>query len=217
MKILEVIKSSKEINNLLETCPKTILNKMTLENYESGKFVLNQDKVYQQVYILVKGAIEISLLSAQDKKVILDIYQKPGLFIGEQEAILDRPYSATVSNLTSCQLISMPSETFLEWLSCDRDFSKWFIYNQCDQVYHITRRVERYTLYNAKEQVAMILLDYYQNDQLITKFMLQRSLIITVRHLNRILADLVEQDIISINKSVITVLNCNKLSSYGEE
>lgn len=206
------------IQELLSNCPYRLLQEMTVEEFtEPGQFYLEQGKCYPVVYILVEGETEIYITSPHGHKATLIIYDKPGTLIGEQEAILSEAYSASVKNLSVCRLIKMSVSVFKEWLQSDQSFNAKFIENQCEQVHQLAIKTGLYTLYNAKEQVALTLLSYHSRGQAVTKIDIQQSVVTSTRNINRILSDLVQKGFIKMDHTLITILDKEALTFYGEE
>lgn len=205
------------IEQLLVYCPLQVLKSFEYVEYKKeNDFLLHQEQNYDDTYILLDGTVEIFLISSTGRKVVLDIYQKAGAFIGEQEAILNVPYSASVRNITPVRLLKFTNQTFIDWVDADHHLAKSLIKNQCAQVYHLANQTARYTLYSAKEQVAIAILRMHRRNQAITRNEIISSVAMTPRHVNRILADLADKGIISIGHSLIKVLEIDKLTFYGE-
>lgn len=109
---------------LFHYCPYSILINMTLVEFSDvGSFYLAQEEKHEYIYILVSGEIEIYFESNHGNKVIFDTYNQAGDFIGEQEAVINQAYSASVTNRTPCLLLKMSNQNFLEWLRSDFYFA----------------------------------------------------------------------------------------------
>lgn len=204
------------LKDILSCCPFEIFKQFSVIEYLSeNNLFLNQGTQYNTVYILLKGELEIFIDSYSGKKIVLDIYKKPGLFIGEQEAILDLPFSSSVRNITPVHLLKLSNATFCEWIKCDNNLASIMLKNQCKQVYNLANKTAYYTLYNAKEQISLSILESHRLDKKITKQEIFRSVSTTSRNINRVLKELIKEDIISIEDSIIHLLNIDKLIIYG--
>lgn len=212
----EDIQHWRELETFLSHCPFHLVNEMEILHFQTeGSFFLPQDKTHPYVYIILEGEFEIFVEESDHRKVILDLYDKLGTLIGEQEAILNLPYSSSVCNLTPCTLLRLTCTHFLEWIQQDKDFSQKLLHNQCEQVYHLAKQAAYYTLHSAKEQVALCLYNLHEKGGVITKVAVQRSVATSVRHTNRILSELASQQIIQLKQSTILVLQPEKLLFYG--
>lgn len=212
------ISRNSQLMALFHYCPYSILINMTLVEFSDvGSFYLAQEEKHEYIYILVSGEIEIYFGSNHGNKVIFDTYNQAGDFIGEQEAVINQAYSASVTNRTPCLLLNMSNQNFLEWLRSDFHFAQLFIKNQCEQVHHLARETSRYTLATAREQVAYTLIKLEQKNKGISKSMVQHSIPITSRHVNRILSEFVQSDWIQVTEGRIYIKNKEALRSFKEE
>ncbi|CAM3363804.1 hypothetical protein STPL106120_06500 [Streptococcus pluranimalium] len=217
--LLEQIIQYSKVAEMLANCPLTIINTIKLLEYrEAGEFHLSQGSSYDYVYIILEGEFYISLIDQHsNRSVLLAVYNQSGMLIGEQEAILKVPYSATVRSTSPCKLLQISREDFNRWLRLDHDFSLYLLKNQCQQVYDLSGQVGYHTLYNAKEQIAQFLVKKYHSATIITKQDVHKSVAISSRHTNRILLDLQKKGLIIIHNTRIEVIDLEKLVYYGEE
>ena len=204
--ILKLIKNNYKMRELLSSCPLFILERMEKCNFPDGKFELFQGKKYDFTYIVVSGQIKIFLISTNGKSVVLDIYGS-GMLIGEQEAIINKAYSASVLNITDVTLLKINNNDFRKWISCDNLFANKLLHNLSSQIYNLTQRTERYSLYSAMEQIISFLIKSYENNETITREKLTYKVDTSYRNINRILKKLIDLKAIEINNGKIYILN----------
>ena len=53
---------------------------------------------------------------------MLDVYDA-GMFLGEQEAIINRPYSASIINISPITVLAIRNADFVEWSQKDHRFA----------------------------------------------------------------------------------------------
>lgn len=208
--VFAAVTSNPKVYELLKTAPLKTFEKMSIHHYDTGTFQLNQNERYDVMYILVEGRVKVFLSGYSGKSVVLDVYG-PGMFLGEQEAIIDQPYSASIVNITPVTLLRLPNTEFREWTSRDHRFANNLINNLSMQIYHLTKRVERYSLHSALQQVGLALLQAVDHHQLITREYLTYEVDTSYRNINRVLKQLTELEIIRIDNSVIKVLDVERL------
>lgn len=204
--ILKLIKNNYKMRELLSSCPLFILERMEKCNFPAGKLELFQGKKYDFTYIVVSGQIKIFLISTNGKSVVLDIYGS-GMLIGEQEAIINKAYSASVLNITDVTLLKINNNDFKKWISCDNLFANKLLHNLSSQIYNLTQKTERYSLYSAMEQIVSFLIKSYENNETITREKLTYEVDTSYRNINRILKKLIDLKVIEINNSKIYILN----------
>lgn len=208
--LLAVVKSNNTINKMLQNCPYYILSQMQLVHMKSKRLHLSQGSSYQYVYIIVSGDIKVFVSEKNGRQILLDIYTE-GNLIGEQEAFINKPYSASIENITDCLLIKIPNTVFIEWTQKDASFNYFLIHSLCEQMDELTNRAAKYSLATVKEQVISTIIDLNLTNNDIDKKMLLESISATSRSVYRILNELEHAQLISVNPKTITILNKEKL------
>jgi CRP-like cAMP-binding protein len=211
-KVLEAISSNGQVYELVKTAPLQTLEQMTVEQQEAGEFQLFQGQHYHSTYILVKGRVKVYLNGHNGKSVVLDIYG-PGMFLGEQEAIIHEAYSASIINITPVTLLKLPNDAFREWTSRDHRFANDLISNLSTQIFQLTKRVERYSLYSALQQIGLILMQASQEHKLLTREQLTYEVDTSYRNINRVLKQLTDLGAVEVQRSVIKVIDSVKLQT----
>lgn len=209
--LLSVINHNQVIQQMLKHCPYTILSKMELVSFKARKFQLYQGVKHTNVYIVVNGKIKIFVADENGRQILLDIYQS-GNLIGEQEAYLNAPYSASIENTSECLLIKLSNQAFIEWVNLDHHFNKRLIQSLCEQMYELTNRAAKYSLGSVKKQVITTILDLQKEDEIIDKKLLVQSVSATSRSVYRILNELESLEIIRVEQKIISIIDQQKLS-----
>ncbi|AQP53401.1 hypothetical protein CBF34_10055 [Vagococcus penaei] len=209
--LLDIFKTHPKIKALFLTCPLHILETLEVQQFKAKSFQLFQEEVYDATYLIVSGQVKVYLLGPNGKSVVLAIYQ-PGMFIGEQEAILNCPYSASIINLTDIVVIKIENNIFRKWLKHDNNFATELIYNLSQQLFTLTKNTERFSLYTALEQIGQFLLHRQQS----TRHQLKNEVNTSDRNINRVLKQLMTSGIISIHEGNIKVLDSKKLKEKLE-
>lgn len=141
---------------------------------------------------------------------MLDVY-RPGMFLGEQEAVINKPYSASIINITPVRLLKIDNRDFVAWLNNDQQFANRMISYLSEQVYHLTKRTERYSLYSAMQQIGLELTRSAKEKRPISREQLTYEVDTSYRNINRVLKRLSELGIIDASKPAIKILNVEEL------
>lgn len=213
--IYEAINSNNQVRQLMQTAPLNIVEHLQVLHYDTKEFFLHQDERYQDTYLLVKGRVKVFLISPNGKQVVLDVYDS-GMFLGEQEAIIKRPYSASVINISPVTVLKMHNQDFTEWTHQDHHFADCLVHNLSEQIYHLTKRMERYSLHSALQQVCLFLLECYDNKMPITREQITYAVDTSYRNINRVLKRLVDLSIIKVEHSTINIINYPLLKELVE-
>lgn len=209
-KVYEAINSNQVVHEIVANAPLNVIERMQVVTFEVGRFMLHQDEYHDDTYLLVKGRIKVYLISPNGKSVVLDVYG-PGMFLGEQEAIIKKSYSASIINITPVTLLKMSNQDFVNWSQHDHRFANRMISYLSEQIYHLTKRTERYSLYSAMQQIGLELMQSFKEQRPISREQLTYRVDTSYRNINRVLKQLSELGIIDASKPAIKILNVEEL------
>lgn len=214
-RVYEAINSDERVRQLMKTIPLSILENVTVRHYGSQEFVLSQGENYDKTYLLVAGRVKVFLNSPSGKQVVLDVYE-PGMFLGEQEAIINRPYSASIVNISPITVLQIRNKDFVAWLREDHRFADRLISNLSEQLYHLTKRMERYSMHSALQQIGLFLLNCYDANLPVTREKITYEVDTSYRNINRVLKRLADLDVIRTDRSTIRIIDHQTLRQIIE-
>lgn len=138
------------------------------------------------------------------------------MFLGEQEAIINRPYSASIINITPITVLVIRNRDFVEWSQKDHRFANRLIKNLSEQIYHLTNRMERYSMHSALQQIGLFLLQCDDEQVPITRELITYEVDTSYRNINRVLKRLADLNVIKINRSTIKITDYQTLQKIME-
>lgn len=213
--VYKAINSNERVRQLVKTAPLNIIEQMEVKKFDTKQFVLHQGESYQNTYLLVNGRVKVFLNSPSGKQVVLDVYDS-GMFLGEQEAIINRPYSASIINISPITVLSIRNSDFVEWSHRDHRFADRLIHNLSEQIYHLTKRMERYSMHSALQQIGLFLLYCAHEHIPITRERITYEVDTSYRNINRVLKKLADINVIQINRSIIKITDFRTLQQIVE-
>lgn len=213
--VYKAINSNERVRQLVKTAPLSIIEQMEVKKFDTKQFVLHQGESYQNTYLLVNGRVKVFLNSPSGKQVVLDVYDS-GMFLGEQEAIINRPYSASIINISPITVLSIRNSDFVEWSHRDHRFADRLIHNLSEQIYHLTKRMERYSMHSALQQIGLFLLYCAHEHIPITRERITYEVDTSYRNINRVLKKLADINVIQINRSIIKITDFRTLQQIVE-
>ncbi|MBV7392400.1 Crp/Fnr family transcriptional regulator [Enterococcus sp. ALS3] len=199
---------------LLEYCPYKILQEIIILEFSKGEFFLNQGDIYDHVFYIVNGTVDIFIDNFKDKQIVLDSYEA-GNFIGEHEIFNNQPFSSSVVSTSEIILLKIPRKQFLEWLSLDNHLNNILINSLCNQIYKLSNLVETYSLLTTKEQVCLILSQLSPDNNIISRNRLLKKISSTTRSVDRVLLELKSKHIIINSNGNIQVNDFDLLEKFG--
>ncbi|MFF2910680.1 Crp/Fnr family transcriptional regulator [Paenibacillus sp. NPDC057934] len=200
------------MHTILKDCPFEVLREMEIQTFKKNKFYLPQGEMHAFVYIVVSGNVKVYVMNESAKQVTLDIYSC-GNFIGEQEAMIQKPFSASIVSISEVTLIKIPDKAFLYWLSKDANFNQIVIASLCEQMYKLTNRTIKYSLDSVRSQIISSLLEESngQKSAMIQKKVILDSVSSTNRSVYRVLNQLEVEGSIVISGDEIEIVDREKL------
>lgn len=209
------INSNQRVRQLVKTAPLGIVERMQAQHFDTKQFLLQQGEQYQFTYLLVKGRVKVFLNSPSGKQVVLDVYDA-GMFLGEQEAIINRPYSASIINISPITVLAIRNADFVEWSQTDHRFADQLISNLSEQIYHLTKRMERYSMHSALQQIGLFLLNCAADRVPITRERITYEVDTSYRNINRVLKRLADLAVIEIDHATIKITDYQTLRKIVE-
>lgn len=213
--VYKAINSNERVRQLVKTAPLNIVEQMDVKKFDTKQFILHQGESYQNTYLLVNGRVKVFLNSPSGKQVVLDVYDS-GMFLGEQEAIINRPYSASIINISPITVLSIRNSDFVEWTQKDHRFADRLVHNLSEQIYHLTKRMERYSMHSALQQIGLFLLSCAHEHIPITREKITYEVDTSYRNINRVLKKLADINVIQINRSIIKITDLQTLQQIVE-
>ena len=213
--VYKAINSNERVRQLVKTAPLNIVEQMDVKKFDTKQFILHQGESYQNTYLLVNGRVKVFLNSPSGKQVVLDVYDS-GMFLGEQEAIINRPYSASIINISPITVLSIRNSDFVEWTQRDHRFADRLIHNLSEQIYHLTKRMERYSMHSALQQIGLFLLSCAHEHIPITRERITYEVDTSYRNINRVLKKLADINVIQIDRSIIKITDLQTLQQIVE-
>jgi CRP/FNR family cyclic AMP-dependent transcriptional regulator len=113
--VLDLLGSATPLGGISDATKARLVAASRVSRVPSGRIVFRKGDAPDSCYLILKGAVKVSLPSKDGQEVLLAVLGK-GDVVGEM-ALLDRlPRSATVTALKNCELCQLTTAT-LEWLA----------------------------------------------------------------------------------------------------
>lgn len=202
----------KSLSYFLDTCPKHIKDKFVDMNFNTLDKILIQNEVCDSVYIIKKGTVKVYSITPNGVKYLERTHCESGLF-GGLEVFSNKPLLNYVEALEPCKAIKISKESFFEWIKYDSDFSLYVHIELSKKMYHASINNKANVVYNLKYRLLFFLWNFYNEHNLNTvhKDILVEGVGSNIRSVNRIIKELVSEDLLEYDKGFVKVKNINKL------
>lgn len=200
------------LSYLLETCPNHIKKDFLNISFDTFDKILIQNEDANFVYIMKKGKAKVYSLTSSGIRYLERIYSEYELF-GELEVFINKPILNYVEALEPCEVIKIPKDCFLEWIKYDSNFSLYINIQLSHKLYTTSINSKANIVYPLKHRLIFFLWRFLDEHNLntINKDLLVEGIGSNIRSVNRIIKELVSDNIIDYNKGFIKVKDMNKL------
>ena len=115
--------------------------------------------------------------------------------------------------ISACNAIKIPKDLFLKWIEIDRAFSLYISIQISEKMYYTSINSRANVTYPLKSRLIFFLWNFLDEHNLDTvhKDILVEGVGSNIRSVNRIIKELVNEDLIEYNKGFIKVKNMDKL------
>ena len=210
-----------ELNNILN---KEIINYIDLFSFINGEFICSKDNNLNYMFFLVDGKVKTYTLHDNGKSLLLR-FSKPFSIFGDVELLTNYNVSCNVESLGESKLLGIKMSILQKYACNDTRFLKFIIKNLSNKLYSTSNSVSINLLYPLESRLASYLLSIAYNKENIKdniEINIHKSTEIapllgtSYRHLNRIIAKLVSNEIIYKNKESIIIKDIEKLKELSQ-
>ncbi|SHG72497.1 Crp/Fnr family transcriptional regulator [Massilia sp. CF038] len=170
-------------------------------------------------HIVIYGQVKLGFLSAQGDEKIIEIIG-PGFSFGEALMFMEKPYIVGATALADTMLLHIAKEAVFDELERQPAFARRMLAGMSRRLHGLIKDVESYSLRSGSQRIVGYLLkDEPEGDgALVTLTVSKKSLAsrlnLTPEYFSRVLHDLVELKMISVQGRQITILDIERLRVY---
>jgi CRP/FNR family transcriptional regulator, dissimilatory nitrate respiration regulator len=170
-------------------------------------------------HIVIYGQVKLGFLSAQGDEKIIEIIG-PGFSFGEALMFMEKPYIVGATALADTMLLHIAKEAVFGELERHPAFARRMLAGMSRRLHGLIKDVESYSLRSGSQRIVGYLLkdepegDGAQVTLAVSKKSLASRLNLTPEYFSRVLHDLVEQNMISVQGRQITILDIERLRVY---
>ena len=190
-------------------------------NVIRGDMLFHKGDTSTGFHLIVYGQIKLAFTSAQGGEKVVDIIGQ-GQTFGEAVMFMDKPYMVFAQALSDSLLLHISKSVILDELERDPKLGRKMIASLSMRLHHLITDVESYSLHSGRQRIIGYLLrDNMESDaQSLTvtlptsKGVIASRLNLTQEHFSRILHELQENGLITVQGRKIGIPNVEKLRGY---
>ena len=201
-----------DLSYYLDICPDFIKKQFIDTEFNTFDKILKQNDTPSFVYIIKKGKVKVYSLAPTQVKYLERIYCEYNLF-GELELFVNKPILNYVEAMEHCEAVKIPKSAFLEWIKYDSDFSLYIHVQLSTKMYHTSVNSKTNVAYPLKARIIFFIWSFLDDHKVDTvhKDILVEGVGSNIRSINRIIKELVNENLIEYNKGFIKVKDMDKL------
>ena len=188
-----------------------------------GEIVVNRGDPCVGFHLVVYGQVKLAFLSPQGGEKVVEIVA-PGYSFGEALMFMGKPYIVMAQTLADSLLLHVSRKVVFDEIDRDPTFARKMLAGLSRRLHGLISDVEAYSMQSGTERVIGYLLrqdeqSAQSNDPYVltlptSKAVVASRLNVTPEHFSRILHDLSERALISVEGREIRILDATKLRDY---
>lgn len=218
----QVLKGIPLFKETEETYLKLIIDQARSIDLEKGSFVFHKGDPCKGFYVIVHGSLKISFISMEGKEHVVRIVG-PGQSFGEAAMFLNNPFPATVQTMSQVNALFIPREVVFQYIHEDTGFALGMLGGLSRRVHLFASRLESLALDSSQQRVIGYLLQHQVDakhgrknvDLPANKATIASHLNLAPETLSRVLQQLSESGLISVEGKVIRILDEGKLRNFN--
>lgn len=155
-------------NNLSQDEKESILSSSKHKNYKKGEIIFTPGDSFDSLFVVNKGLVKISRISAMGKEQIIRILQ-PGDFMGELSLFNKTVHSNTAEALENTEICVIQANKIKELLLQRPEISLKFLRKYSERIEEYEELIEQVVLRDVEQRIANYLLIEIEKNNIIKK------------------------------------------------
>ena len=190
-------------------------------NAARGDVLFHKGDSSNGFHLVVYGQIKLAFTSSQGSEKVVDIMSQ-GQTFGEAVMFMEKPYMVYAQALNDSLLLHISKSVILKELDNDPKLGRKMIAGLSIRLHHLVTDVESYSLHSGRQRIIGYLLrDNMEDDAKsltvtlpTNKGVIASRLNLTQEHFSRILHELTERGLITVQGRTIGIPDVEKLRCY---
>ena len=199
-----------------------LMARVTRVTLEKGEVLFHRGDAARSFYFVDSGQVELSMIASTGQKKVLEVIGPDSTFAEAVAFMREHKYPVTCEALSASVLCQIPNREYIDIVSSNSDACMRLLSDVCRNLHARVREIERLTVQNAQGRLVSYLLDHIiddNDDEATIRLDLPRHVIasrlsITPETLSRILRNLVNDGVLTVEDRVVFVHSLSRLRPY---
>lgn len=186
-----------------------------------GDILFHKGDACSGFHLVVYGQVKLAFTSSQGSEKVVDLMGQ-GQTFGEAVMFMEKPYMVYAQALVDSQLLHISKSVILKELENDPKLGRKMIAGLSIRLHHLVTDVESYSLHSGRQRIIGYLLRDNLDDDAKSltvtlpthKGVIASRLNLTQEHFSRILHELTENGLITVQGRKIGIPDVDRLRNY---
>ncbi len=200
----------------------SLMQRASVVRVERAAVLFHRGDTADYFYFIDSGQVELNIIAPTGQKKVLEVVGPDRTFAEAVAFMGGHKYPVTCEVLSDAVLVQIPNKDYVDLIYTNRDACMRLLSDISRHLHGLVREIERLTVQNAGARLVSYLLDHVvdtDEDEATIRLELPRHVIasrlsITPETLSRLLRELVDERVITIEDRVIFVHNLSRLRPY---
>lgn len=211
--------SREELSRIAQSCQ--------IRSYAKSDMIFSVGEACEAFHIVVNGQVKLFVVSPAGQEKVIEIVI-PGQSFAEALVFLNKPYILNAQALTDTVLVNVSKRGVVSEVEQDPHFALHMLAGVSRRLHGLVQDVEAYALQSGMQRLIGYLLRGVEMDSTrgqntltvslpASKATIASRLSLTPEYFSRVLHELVAQQLITIDRRDIVILDVKKLLGYGAQ
>lgn len=183
-----------------------------LRRYPANDFIALQHSVCHSLYLLYEGKVRTHMVNGEGKQVTIEEIEAPRLLAPAFIFATDNRFPVNILTVTPCEVLVLNKEDFVGLMQKEPIVMQNFLRIISDRSIFLSQKLNSFALQNLKGRLAAYLLEregQHSQQEIADVLGVARP------SLARVLAELVDEGCIRVERREIMIIDRKLLSKYG--
>jgi CRP-like cAMP-binding protein len=200
----------------------SLKKRVTNIRLDKGEILFHRGDKAEYFYFVDAGQLELNIVAPTGQKKVLEVIGPDRTFAEAVTFMGEHKYPVTCEALSDAVLCQIPNQAYVDLIYKNPDACMRLLSDLSRHLHARVREIERLTVQNARDRLVSYLLEHIvetNDDEATIRVELPRHVIasrlsVTPETLSRLLRNLVEERILTIEDRVIFVHSLSRLRPY---
>ena len=202
--------------SILEQCPQKVKSQIVYRKYQPGEILLLQGEREEFAYILLEGSVRVFKLLPDGSCSQIGYFEAVN-FIGNIELFAHVPTMNMAETAEPCYVACIPLPAFYSWVDADTRLCRALLSDMASQIVAFNKQIMLGKSLSRQDHFWLLLLEADRSGTPMTRQLLQDSMSVSARTINRLIQQACEQGLVQVKGGMITLRDRSRILKIYKE